>query len=37
VDEVVKTWKIPAQFKGYTQPMPERLRPNVQAVWEEMK
>jgi glyoxylase-like metal-dependent hydrolase (beta-lactamase superfamily II) len=37
VDEVVKTWKVPERFKGYAQPMPERLRPNVQAVWDELK
>jgi len=37
VDDVVKTWKVPEQFKGYAQPMPERLRPNVQVVWDELK
>ena len=37
VDDVVKTWKVPERFKGYAQPMPERLRPNVQAVWDELK
>jgi cyclase len=37
VDEVVTTWKVPERFKGYAQPMPDRLKPNVQAVWEELK
>ena len=37
VDDVTKTWKVPAQFKGYAQPMPDRLKPNVQAVWDELK
>jgi hypothetical protein len=33
----VTTWKVPERFKGYAQPMPDRLKPNVQAVWEELK
>jgi cyclase len=37
MDDVVKTWKIPERFKGYTQPTPDRLRPNVEVVWKETK
>ena len=37
VDDVAKTWKVPERFKGYAQPMPDRLKPNVQAVWDELK
>lgn len=37
VDEVATTWKVPERFKGYAQPMPERLKPNVQVVWDELK
>ena len=32
IDEVA-TWKMPERFKGYAQPMPERLKPNVEVVW----
>jgi glyoxylase-like metal-dependent hydrolase (beta-lactamase superfamily II) len=37
VDEVVATWKVPERFKGYPQPMPNRLKPNVEVVWNETK
>lgn len=37
IDDVVNTWKVPERFKGYAQPMPERLRYNVELVWEETK
>jgi cyclase len=37
VDEVTNTWKVPERFKGYAQPMPERLKPNVQVVFDETK
>jgi glyoxylase-like metal-dependent hydrolase (beta-lactamase superfamily II) len=37
VDDVVNTWKVPERFKGYTQPMPDRLRQNVEMVWSETK
>ena len=37
IDDVVNTWKIPDRFKGYTQPTPDRLRPNVEVVWKETK
>jgi glyoxylase-like metal-dependent hydrolase (beta-lactamase superfamily II) len=37
IDDVVSTWKIPDRFKGYAQPMPDRLRANVEVVWEETR
>ncbi len=39
VDDVVNTWKVPEPFlaNGYMQPPPERLRSNVQVVWDELK
>jgi hypothetical protein len=37
IDDVVNTWKVPERFKGYAQPMPERLRYNVELVWDETK
>jgi glyoxylase-like metal-dependent hydrolase (beta-lactamase superfamily II) len=37
VDDVANSWKVPDRFKGYAQPMPARLKPNVQVVWDELK
>jgi len=37
IDDVVNTWKVPERFKGYAQPMPDRLRQNVEVVWRETK
>jgi hypothetical protein len=37
VDQFTSSWKVPERFKGYDQPMPERLKPNVQVVWDELK
>jgi hypothetical protein len=37
VDDVVSAWKVPERFKGYAQPMPARLKPNVEVVWNETK
>lgn len=37
IDDVVNTWKVPERFKGYAQPMPDRLRQNVEVVWSETK
>ena len=37
VDEVINSWKVPERFMGYAQPMPERLKPNVQVVFDETK
>ena len=37
IDDVVNTWKVPERFNGYAQPMPDRLRQNVEVVWRETK
>ena len=37
VDEFVKTWKIPAQYKGYAAPAEARLLSNARIVWDEVK
>jgi cyclase len=37
VDEFVKTWKIPAQYKGYAEPQAARLLSNATIVWAEVK
>jgi glyoxylase-like metal-dependent hydrolase (beta-lactamase superfamily II) len=37
VDEFVKTWKIPAQYKGYAEPQAARLLSNASIVWNEVK
>ena len=37
VDEFAKTWKIPAQYKGYADPASARLLSNAQIVWAEVK
>lgn len=37
IDDVVNTWKVPERFSGYAQPMPDRLRQNVEVVWRETK
>ena len=37
VDEFVKTWKIPAQYKGYAEPQAARLLSNARIVWDEIK
>jgi cyclase len=37
VDEFVKTWKIPAQYKGYADPAAARLLSNATIVWGEVK
>jgi glyoxylase-like metal-dependent hydrolase (beta-lactamase superfamily II) len=37
VDEFVKTWKIPAQYKGYADPAAARLLSNARIVWDEAK
>jgi len=36
VDEVASTWKIPAKYAGYAAPMPDRLKANVQIVYDEL-
>jgi len=37
VEEFAKTWKIPAQYKGYAEPQPGRLLANARIVWDELK
>jgi cyclase len=37
VDEFVKTWKLPAQYKGYAEPQAARLLSNARIVWDEVK
>jgi cyclase len=37
VDEVAKSWKIPAKYAGYAAPQAERLHANVQIVYDEIK
>ena len=36
VDEVASTWRIPPKYTGYAAPMPERLKTNVQIVYDEL-
>jgi glyoxylase-like metal-dependent hydrolase (beta-lactamase superfamily II) len=36
-DEVASSWKIPAKYSGYADPNADRLRANVQVVWDETK
>jgi glyoxylase-like metal-dependent hydrolase (beta-lactamase superfamily II) len=38
IDEVVNTWQVPERFvkAGYQQPMPARVRPNVEVLWKEL-
>jgi cyclase len=37
VEEVASTWKIPAKYTGYAAPMPDRLKSNIQIVYDESK
>jgi glyoxylase-like metal-dependent hydrolase (beta-lactamase superfamily II) len=37
VDDFVKTWKIPARYKGYADPQAARLLSNATIVWGEVK
>jgi glyoxylase-like metal-dependent hydrolase (beta-lactamase superfamily II) len=37
VDEFAKTWKIPAQYKGYADPQAARLLSNASIVWDEVR
>jgi glyoxylase-like metal-dependent hydrolase (beta-lactamase superfamily II) len=36
-DEMANTWKVPERFKGYAQPMPGRVKPNVDVIFSETK
>jgi glyoxylase-like metal-dependent hydrolase (beta-lactamase superfamily II) len=37
VDEVASTWKIPAKYAGYAEPAANRMKNNVQLVYNETK
>lgn len=37
VDDVVKSWTMPAKYTGYNAPAPARLRTNVEAIFYEMR
>ncbi len=37
VDDVVKTWQVPAKYTGYAKPNPDRVRADAQVIWEETK
>jgi glyoxylase-like metal-dependent hydrolase (beta-lactamase superfamily II) len=37
VADVAAAWKIPGKYAGYTAPMPDRLRDNVQVVYDELE
>lgn len=37
VDDVVKTWKTPANYAGYAAPQEARIRADAQVVWNETK
>jgi len=36
VDDVVKTWKVPAKYQGYAPAAEARLRSNVQVIYDEL-
>ena len=36
VDDIVAAWKIPAKYAGYAAPQPNRLKGNVQVVFDEL-
>jgi glyoxylase-like metal-dependent hydrolase (beta-lactamase superfamily II) len=37
VDEIAKSWTMPAKYTGYTAPNPQRLQSNVEVVYNEIK
>jgi glyoxylase-like metal-dependent hydrolase (beta-lactamase superfamily II) len=37
IDDIAKTWTIPAKYTGYSQPQAQRLRSNVEVVYNEIK
>ena len=37
IDEIAKSWTIPAKYSGYAQPQAARLRSNVEVVFNEIK
>jgi glyoxylase-like metal-dependent hydrolase (beta-lactamase superfamily II) len=38
IDDVITAWKVPERFTaaGYAQPVPARLRSNVEVIWKEL-
>ena len=38
IDDVANSWKVPERFlkQGYLQPMPARVKPNVEVLWKEL-
>ncbi|MND04817.1 hypothetical protein D3C83_252590 [compost metagenome] len=38
IDDVTNSWKVPERFlkAGYAQPMPARVKPNVEVLWKEL-
>ena len=36
VEEVASSWKIPAKYAGYAAPQPDRLKTNVQIIYDEL-
>ena len=38
IDDVANTWKVSERFlkAGYTQPMPARVKPNLELLWKEL-
>ena len=37
IDQIVESWKMPANYTGYTAPQPTRLRANVEVIYNEIK
>jgi glyoxylase-like metal-dependent hydrolase (beta-lactamase superfamily II) len=37
VDQEAAAWKMPDKYKGYAAPMPDRLKANVQVIYDELK
>jgi hypothetical protein len=37
IEDVVKSWTVPAKFQGYAAAAEARLRANVQVVYDEIK
>jgi cyclase len=37
IDDIAKSWTVPAKYTGYSTPQPARLRSNVEVVFNELK
>lgn len=37
VDEIVKSWTMPAKYKGYATPQPARLQSNIENIYKEAR